>query len=61
MGKYKWNRGSRKWKYIKYEVGKNPFQSYIDLWNRGFIFSFDGKTYRLHSGKDADIVYEKEK
>ncbi len=29
----------------------------IDLWHRGFVPSFDGTTWRLHSGKNADIVY----
>jgi len=28
------------------------------LWNRGFVPSFDGTTWRLHSGKKAKIVYE---
>ena len=36
----------------------NPFQSCIDLWYRGFVPSFDGKIWRLHSGKNAEIVYE---
>ena len=48
----------RKWKYIDHEKGKNPFQSSIDLWNSGFVPSHDGKTWRLHSGKNAKIVYE---
>ena len=34
------------------------FQPAVDLWKRGFIPSFDGKTWRLHSGKKAEIVYE---
>jgi len=37
---------------------ENPFQSCIDLWNRGFVPSFDGKTWRLHAGKDAKVVFE---
>jgi predicted cobalt transporter CbtA len=28
------------------------------LWRLGFLPSFDGTTYRLHSGKDGTVVYE---
>jgi hypothetical protein len=28
------------------------------LWRLGFLPSFDGTTYRLHSGKDGSVVYE---
>jgi len=34
------------------------YQSCVDLWKRGFAPSFDGTTWRLHSGKDAEVVYE---
>ena len=34
------------------------FQPCVDLWKRGFVPSFDGKTWRLHSGKNAEIVFE---
>ena len=34
------------------------YQSCVDLWKRGFVPSFDGTTWRLHSGKDAEVVYE---
>lgn len=37
------------------------FSSLNELWNRGFVPSFDGTTWRLHSGKDAKIVYEMKK
>ena len=40
-----------KWKYIKHEKGKNPFQPCIDLWHRGIVASFDGTTWRLHGHK----------
>jgi hypothetical protein len=46
------------WKYVEHEPGKNPFQPCIDLWNAGLIASYDGKVWRLHSGKDAAIVWE---
>ena len=50
--------GVKKWKGVECKAGKNPFQSGIDLWNRGLVPSFDGKTWRLHSGINAKIVYE---
>jgi len=34
------------------------FRSVTDLWDRGFVPSYDGKTWRLHHGPDAKIVYE---
>ena len=46
------------WKHIDHKKGVNPFQSCIDLWHRGFVPSFDGTTWRLHSGKKAEIVFE---
>ncbi len=47
----------KKWKYAPKTEGY-PYQSCIDLWKRGFVPSYDGKVWRLHSGKDAKIVYE---
>ena len=41
-------------------VRENPFQPAIDLWEAGFVPSFDGEIWRLHAGKDAQIVYEME-
>ena len=38
--------------------GKYKFQPAVALWERGFVASFDGKTWRLHSGEKAEIVYE---
>jgi len=40
---------------IKY---KHDFSSAIKLWEEGLVPSFDGTTWRLHSGKKAEIVYE---
>ena len=45
-------------KYVKHEKGVNPFQSCIDLYKRGLVPSFDGKIWRLHAGKKADIVWQ---
>ena len=48
----------KKWKYVNHEDGVNPFQSCIDLWKGGYVPSFDGKTWRLHT-KDG-IVWEED-
>jgi len=45
------------WKYCK-QSDKYPYQPCVDLWQHGLIPSFDGKVWRLHSGKNADIVFE---
>ena len=41
---------------IQYEY---DFSSAVKLWNAGFVPSFDGKKWRLHSGKTAEVVYER--
>jgi hypothetical protein len=48
------------WKYIDHPKGENPFQPAITLWHRGFVPSFDGKTWRLHAGENAEVVWEEE-
>ncbi len=48
----------KKWKCVDHEEDGYPLQPAVNLWYRGFIPSFDGKVWRLHSGKDAKIVYE---
>jgi hypothetical protein len=40
---------------IKYE---HDFSCLNALWNKGLLPSFDGTTWRLHSGKKAEVVYE---
>ena len=37
---------------------KHDFSSAVKLWESGLVPSFDGTVWRLHSGKNADIVYE---
>ena len=37
---------------------KYDYSSAIKLWESGLVPSFDGTTWRLHSGKMADVVYE---
>ena len=46
----------KKWEYINHKEGVNPFESCIDLWKGGYVPSFDGKVWRLHT-KDG-IVWE---
>ena len=48
----------KKWKYVNHEDGVNPFQSCIDLWKGGYVPSFDGKAWRLHT--KAGIVWEED-
>ena len=40
---------------IQYKYDLTPV---IRLWEAGIVPSFDGTTWRLHSGKKADIVFE---
>jgi hypothetical protein len=49
-----------KWKYIDHPEGENPFQPCIDLWHKGLVPSFDGKTWRLHAGEKAEVVWSGE-
>jgi len=48
----------KKWKYIYHKEGVYPYQSAVDLWYSGFVPSFDGKIWRLHSGRKAKVVFE---
>jgi len=45
-----------KWKYL--EGVENPWGSLRNLWLGGYVPSFDGKTWRLHAGIKAEIVFE---
>ena len=40
---------------IEYE---RDYSSAVKLWESGLVPSFDGTTWRLHSGENADVVYE---
>ena len=46
------------WKHVKHEKGVYPFQSVVDLWEQGLVPTFDGKFWRLHSGKKASVVFK---
>jgi len=37
---------------------KYDFSPCVRLWESGLVSTFDGKTWRLHSGEKAEIVYE---
>ena len=37
---------------------KFDFSSVVKLWEAGLVPSFDGTTWRLHSGENADVVFE---
>uniref|UniRef100_A0A6M3KBX6 Uncharacterized protein n=2 Tax=viral metagenome TaxID=1070528 RepID=A0A6M3KBX6_9ZZZZ len=47
-----------KWEYIKHKKGIYPFQSAVDLWKSGLVSSYDGKIWRLHGKKKAEILWE---
>ena len=40
---------------IQYHYDYSPA---VKLWERGLVASYDGTTWRLHTGKNAKIVYE---
>ena len=49
------------WAYISsfFDIDyKFDFSSAVKLWEAGLVPSFDGTTWRLHSGTDAKIIYE---
>jgi hypothetical protein len=49
------------WKYTdKIKTKGYPFQPCVDLWKIGLVPSFDGKTWRLHGGKGAKVLWEGE-
>lgn len=46
-----------KWTYAE-GLGPDPWRPLLTLWYAGYLPSFDGKTWRLHAGKDAKVVYK---
>ena len=48
-----------KWRYAE-SLGPDPWRPLLTLWYGGYVPSFDGKTWRLHAGRNAQIVYEME-
>ena len=52
------NLPSEAWLYTKRVKNKGyPFQPAVDLWELGLLPSFDGKTWRLHGGPKAAILW----
>ncbi len=49
--------GIKVWENYEH-LGENPFQPCVELWKRGFVASYDGKIWRLHSGSKAKIVWQ---
>ena len=48
-------------KWGNYPAGTYPFQPAVDMWKHGLVPSYDGKTWRLHSGSKGEVVYEEAK
>jgi len=46
------------WKKIQHKEGEYPFQCAVELLKRGFVPSFDGGCWRLHSGKRGQKLFE---
>ena len=49
------------WAYVSSFISieyKLDFSSAVKLWESGLVPSFDGTTWRLHSGEKAEVVYE---
>jgi hypothetical protein len=47
----------KKWKYKPQSEGY-LYQALVDLWRKGFVPTFDGETWRLHTGEKAKVVYK---
>jgi hypothetical protein len=46
------------WVYVNHTPGVYPFQAGADLWRRGLVPSYFEGVWRLHSGAQAEIVWE---
>jgi hypothetical protein len=47
------------WKYTgNIKTEDYPFLPLVKLWEQGLVPSFDGKTWRLHGGKNAKILWK---
>ena len=44
--------------FLPSNKSKYQFQCVVDLWERGLVPSYDGTSWRLHSGPTAEIVWE---
>ena len=54
----------KKWKYVNNrkspfkKIKGYPFRSAVKLWKLGLVPSYDGKVWRLHGGKKAEILWK---
>jgi len=47
------------WKYTsKIRTTDYPFRSAVTLWEMGLVPSFDGEIWRLHGGKNAEVLFQ---
>jgi hypothetical protein len=46
----------KSWEYVP--NNPDPWRPLLNLWYSGYLPSFDGKTWRLHTGKKADVFLE---
>jgi len=45
------------WQYAK-SLGPDPWRPLLTLWYGGYVPSYDGTAWRLHTGPKAEIVHE---
>ena len=45
------------WKHAE-KLGSCPWKPLLELWYAGYLPSYDGTTWRLHTGKNAKVVLE---
>ena len=56
---YNFKISRNKWKYTEnIKTKEYPFMPVVKLWKQGLVPSFDGKYWRLHSGKKAKVVFK---
>ena len=46
-----------KWNGIDHKKGEYPFQPAVNLWKQGLVPSYDGSVWRLHGGKNAEVLW----
>jgi len=48
----------KEWKYTKIKIKGYPFRSAVTLWEMGLVPSFDEEIWRLHGGKNAEVLFQ---
>ena len=46
------------WKHINHKKGIYPYQPCVDLWKQGLVSSYNNKSWRLHGGPSAKVLYK---